>query len=69
LNSADLGPIFKLAFLTLLGLTIVFAALALMFALLVAHPSESQSTAESWLFGASSSTLSALIGMLVGKVT
>jgi uncharacterized protein YpmS len=67
-TSANLGPFFKLAFFTLLGLTIVFVVLALAFAFLVAHPSESQSKAESWMFGAASSTLSALIGMLVGKV-
>lgn len=68
MNFADLSALFKVAFFTLLGLTIFFAALAVFFTLMVADPTKSQSTAESWLFGAATSTLSALIGLFAGKV-
>jgi uncharacterized protein YpmS len=63
-----LKPAFKYAFFTLLGLTILFLLLALAMTVFIAHPTESQTTAETWLFGAASSAFSALIGMLAGKV-
>ena len=52
----------------MLGLTVVFFILAVVFSIALAHPTDSQSTAETWLFGAASSTLSALLGLFGGKV-
>jgi hypothetical protein len=68
-EARELSPAFKLAVFVLLGLTVVFFALAVGFSIGLAHPTASQSSAESWLFGAASSTLSALVGLFAGKVT
>jgi hypothetical protein len=65
---AGVSTLFKLAFSTLLILTIFFAVLAVIVSLVIADPTKSQRSAENWLFGAASSTLSALIGMLAGRV-
>jgi hypothetical protein len=67
-ESRRLSPAFKLAVYILLGLTIVLGGLAVGASFAVADPTASQSSAESWLFGAASSTLSALFGLLAGKV-
>jgi len=66
--SLELTPTFKIAFFALLGLTIFFALVAVGLSIGIAEPTESQSTAESWLFGASSLTLSGMIGLFGGKV-
>ena len=66
--SRELSPTFKIAFLALLGLTMLFVVLALGMSVGIAEPTESQSTAESWLFGAATSSLTAMIGLFGGKV-
>lgn len=65
---SDLSKTFKVAFFTLLGLTIFFVALAVAFAFLVADPTKSQSSMESWLTRGATGTLSALLGLVGGKV-
>jgi hypothetical protein len=68
MESRRLSSAFKLAVFILLGLTVVFGGLAVGFSIGIAEPTASQSSAESWLFGAASSTLSAMFGLLAGKV-
>ena len=68
MESRRLSPLFKLAFFTLLGFTLVCGGLAVGLSIEIANPTASQSSAENWLFGAAGSTLSALIGLFVGKV-
>lgn len=67
-SSREITSAFKIAFLALLGLTMVFAVLGVGLSIGIADPTKSQSSAESWLFGASSVTLSAMIGLFGGKV-
>jgi hypothetical protein len=64
----DLSSAFKIAFFALLGLTVIFVVLALVMSAGIAHPTESQSSAEAWLFGAASSTLTGMMGLFGGKV-
>jgi hypothetical protein len=63
-----LSPTFKCASLILIGFTIIFLAIAVAMSIFLAHPTESRTTAETWLFCAASSAFSALIGLLAGKV-
>jgi len=57
-----------MAVLVLLGLTVVFFGLAVVLSFAVKSPTASESSAVSWLFGAASSSLAALLGLFAGKV-
>jgi ABC-type phosphate transport system substrate-binding protein len=63
-----LSPFFKLAFFTLLGLTLVFYGFAFGTGIVLADPTKTQDSAINSLTSAGSTTLAALIGLFVGKV-
>jgi hypothetical protein len=52
----------------LIGLTAIFFALAVVLSFAVPHPTMSESSAVNVLFGAGSSSLSALLGLFAGKL-
>ena len=64
----EITPAFKIAFFVLLVLTVVFAVVAVGLSVAIAEPTESQSSAETWLFGSATATLSAMLGLFGGKV-
>jgi hypothetical protein len=66
--SRRLSPLFKLAFLTLLGLTLAFFAAGITYSVFIPNPTESQSEAADQLFQAATYTLTALVGLFAGKV-
>lgn len=63
-----LSPFFKLAFFTLLGLTLLFIASAVGFSVFIPNPTESQSASGENLWKAGTYTLTGLVGLMVGKV-
>lgn len=68
MDSRRLSSGFKLAVFVLLGLTLLFAVAAVSLSVGLANPTSSQSSAESWLYGASSSSFTAMCGLFTGKV-
>jgi hypothetical protein len=63
-----ISPIFKVAFSTLLALTLLTLAAAVAYTILIPNPTESQSTAEAKLFQIASYSLTALGGLFTGRV-
>jgi hypothetical protein len=63
-----LNQLFKLAFGTLLILTVVLFATGVAYSVLIPNPTTSQAEAESNLFQSASYTLTALVGLFLGRV-
>ena len=63
-----LSPLFKLAFFTLLGLTILAFGGAVLYSILIPDPTTSQADVETKLFEAGTYTVTALAGLFGGKV-
>jgi hypothetical protein len=63
----QLSPLFKLAFVTLLLLTVATFGVGVAYSIYVPNPTKSQSTAEAKLFQAASYGLTALVGLFTGK--
>jgi hypothetical protein len=63
-----ISPIFKVAFSTLLALTLLTLAAAVAYTILIPNPTESQSTAEGKLFQIASYSLTALGGLFTGRI-
>lgn len=68
MESRRLTPFFKLAFFTLLGLTILLFGGGVLFSISVPKPTTSQVSAQNQLFHAGYFALTALVGLFVGKV-
>jgi uncharacterized protein YpmS len=62
------SPTFKLAFFTLLGLTLLFFGAAVVFSILVPNPTESQESTDAALLKAGTYSLTALGALFAGKV-
>ncbi len=65
---SELSKGFKVAFFTLLGLTLFFILLAVVMSLLIAEPTKSQSSIEELVNHGGALTLPALLGLLTGRV-
>ena len=63
-----LSTLFKVAFSTLLALTLLTLAAAVAYTILIPNPTESQSTAEAKLFHIASYGFTALGGLFTGRV-
>jgi hypothetical protein len=63
-----LNHLFKLAFGTLLILTVLMFATGVAYSVLIPNPTKSQASAESKLFQSASYTLTALVGLFLGRV-
>jgi hypothetical protein len=64
----SLSPVFKVAVFVMLGLTVAFFVVAVFLSFLFPNPTMSESAAVTWLFGAASSSLTALLGLFAGKL-
>lgn len=67
-RGAPFSPLFKLAFSTLLILTVLLFAGAVAYSVFIPNPTKTQTDAEHNLFQAASYTLTALVGRLLGRV-
>jgi hypothetical protein len=57
-----------LAFFTLLGLTILLIGASVAFSVFIPNPTKTQTGTENDLFHAGTYTLTALVGLLTGKI-
>jgi hypothetical protein len=64
----SLSPVFKVAFSTLLALTLLTLAAAVAYTIFIPNPTESQSTAEAKLFQIASYGFTALGGLFTTRV-